>query len=370
MQLRKNKSKKKGAKKITRVKFPALTFKECSFRSAEKLPDVMCPRIDDRFGDKSLSPSPPRIATAAKSKPVTRRSFNDMVWELFLNLDYDFYPTDSDTEDESASSEHFDGIAIKFSNTSFPSSKDMDLFGEHLSYLFNSGRCSKTQIWNQLEANPVLLRFLKLYACTVKNPLSRSPALQLPRLIPIPEVNSTFCLIVEDESVYTKHYPECKHEPDSAGMVWRVDVAKARFYFGVETAACKRGELGLPGGKYDPREETLKAAAVREVKEETGLTLDQKRMIVVPHLCTTFYKGAMHYVSFTGYVMPRARVQSIEENPPTGDPRKSPLEDCRFMTLWDFHTSDKPNVFIDDMIHYAAKAFFEIDTSRVALAKM
>jgi 8-oxo-dGTP diphosphatase len=68
-------------------------------------------------------------------------------------------------------------------------------------------------------------------------------------------------------------------------VVVTVDVAVLRqHYRGLELLLIKRGrgacigQWALPGGKLDEKDQTLRAAAVREVREETGLelaTLDQ-----------------------------------------------------------------------------------------------
>lgn len=58
--------------------------------------------------------------------------------------------------------------------------------------------------------------------------------------------------------------------------------------------------FSIPGGKLDTGE-TFEETAIREIKEETGLTIKHPKVIAVTNNLKTFQEEGLHYVSIILY---------------------------------------------------------------------
>lgn len=80
------------------------------------------------------------------------------------------------------------------------------------------------------------------------------------------------------------------------------------------------GSLGTPGGRIDPGESTMDAA-VREVKEETGLTIDTEDLVKIPHIYEADIPrkdGEVLHVSHTVFAVAKykGKIKGTEETTP------------------------------------------------------
>lgn len=140
------------------------------------------------------------------------------------------------------------------------------------------------------------------------------------------------------------------------------DLKDSKYLFGTESSISKLGERGPPVGKLNLEDEfIIKRVALRESEEETGLELDEDRMMVIPFSVSIPNRGHYHHVYFAGYVMNDEELRKFKEEPPHGDPEKSPLTDLKFESLQSYLSSEvHDRVAISYFLQPAIKYWFQL----------